>query len=512
MMQTADIVVYGGAAGGGKTWALLLDALRYAAFSPVRGFDAVLFRRTYPQIMLPGGMWDKANELYSNTRGGIPYRSLPYRWEWAQHGTRITFSHLQYDQNVYDYQGSEIPYLGFDELTHFTERQFWYLLSRNRSTCGVRPRVRATTNPDADSWVKVFLAPWVDDTYPAPAQSGEVRWFYREGDTLIWLRPGQAVPRGLTHADLKSATFIEADIYDNPTLLTANPEYLANLKALPLVERQRLLHKDWHVRPSGNMFRREWFDVIESTALPKGFDTMCRFWDIAATEKEGSNDPDYTAGVKMARKGSTYYVLDVVHERRSPAGVDALMLACAKADGVTCEIVEEMEGGSAGKRAIASHRTLLDAYDFHAIRPTANKEVRARPFSSAAEGGRIVLVRAHWNDAYLNELCAFPHPNTHDDQVDASSGAYTRIAEGGGVPLTAAEPETTPYYPGNFSRDPAAVLTALFLTPPAPEKDAEETVAQETSDAVRPADSDQEARDRVAANLNLLSRLSQGLW
>ena len=157
LRTAADICIYGGAAGGGKTVGLIMEPLR--CVSRVPGFTAVFFRRTTPQITNPGGLWDESLNFYPRF-GGTPYlRALEWRWPRAG---KIKFSHLQFDTTVFDWQGAQITLICFDELTHFTARQFFYMVSRNRSTCGVRPYIRATCNPDADSWVAEFLAWWID--------------------------------------------------------------------------------------------------------------------------------------------------------------------------------------------------------------------------------------------------------------------------------------------------------------------------------------------------------------
>lgn len=417
LRSTADLVVYGGAAGGGKSFALLLDALRYAAFRPVQGFGAVIFRRESPQITAQGGLWDEASTLYSLI-GGKP-NLTQLSWSWPQYHTRIRFSHMQYDTDVFAWQGAQVPLICFDELTHFTENQFFYMLSRNRSTCGVKPRMRATTNPDADSWVKVFLAPWVDASFPLPAQSGEIRFFYREGGQLIWLAPGEH------HEDEKSVSFISASIFDNKILLAKDPGYLANLKAMNLVDRQRLLDGDWSIRPSGNKFKRHWFEVVETP--PATLERVVRFWDRAATEPKPGRDPDWTVGVKVGRHAGIYYVLDVVRDRLTPGKVDALMRQTAQLDGAGVTIYEEQEPGSAGVAQIARSLRNLSGFDFHGVKTTGAKEVRANAASAQAEGGNVKLVRAYWNDAFLNELSAFPQQGVHDDQVDGFSGAMNQL-------------------------------------------------------------------------------------
>src|SRR5215472_10419042 len=166
---SADIAIYGGAAGGGKTVGLLLEPLRYV--SRVPNFTVVCFRRTMPQITNPGGLWDETQNLYPRA-GGMPHLG-PREWRWRR-GGKIRFSHLQFDSTVYDWQGAQITLICFDELTHFSKHQFFYMISRNRSTCGVRPYIRATCNPDADSWVADFLAWWIDPEtgFPIPERAG----------------------------------------------------------------------------------------------------------------------------------------------------------------------------------------------------------------------------------------------------------------------------------------------------------------------------------------------------
>ena len=139
LRSPADICIYGGAAGGGKTVGLILEPLRYVR--RVANFTAVFFRRTTPQITNPGGLWDESQNFYPRL-GGTPHLGSR-EWRWRR-GGKIKFAHLQFDNTVYDWQGAQITLIGFDELTHFTAHQFFYMVSRNRSTCGVRPYIRAT--------------------------------------------------------------------------------------------------------------------------------------------------------------------------------------------------------------------------------------------------------------------------------------------------------------------------------------------------------------------------------
>jgi len=147
-----DICVYGGAAGGGKTVGLILEPLRHV--SRVANFTAVFFRRTMPQITNPGALWDESLNFYPRL-GGTPHLG-GREWRWSR-GGKIKFSHLQFDTTVYDWQGAQIALICFDELTHFTAHQFFYMVSRNRSTCGVgltsaRPATRTPTLGSPPSW------------------------------------------------------------------------------------------------------------------------------------------------------------------------------------------------------------------------------------------------------------------------------------------------------------------------------------------------------------------------
>lgn len=416
LSSPADIAIYGGSAGGGKTWALLLDPLRHIG-NP--RFGGVIFRRTSPQIRNEGGLWDESCQLYPLL--GAEARETVLDWKFPA-GARLKFAHLQYEADKLSWQGSQIPWIGFDELTHFTEGQFFYLLSRNRSMCGVRPCIRGTTNPDALSWVKTFLGPWLNKNHPDPAASGELRWFIRDKGQILW------VPQGTP--DAKSVTFVRASVYDNRKLLETNPEYLASLKALSVVDRARLLDGDWDIVPGGNMFRREWFEIVPSAPRQCRW---VRFWDLAGTEVKPGTDPDWTAGALEGMDAAGIaYLADMQRARLTPGAVEQLVRTTAEADRSQygdVEIVMEQEPGSSGKAVIDHYRRrVLQGFNFRGVPSTGAKEERAKPFSAYAEGRNVKLVAGAWNHDFLNEAAAFPSPEVHDDQVDAASGAFLRLA------------------------------------------------------------------------------------
>ena len=203
----------------------------------------MVFRRISRQITTPNGLWDAAGRVYPLM--GAQSNRTELSWRFPS-GARVQFGHLQHPDDVFGWQGSELDFCGFDELTHFEEEQFWYILSRLRSTAGIRPYVRATTNP-APGWVRNLLAPWVVRGYSGPggpAQSGEIRHFVRREGEIVWLVDGETMRKGERS---RSITFIRSSIHDNRVLLESDPDYLANLMALPEVERKRLLEGDWDV-------------------------------------------------------------------------------------------------------------------------------------------------------------------------------------------------------------------------------------------------------------------------
>ena len=144
LRSPADICIYGGAAGGGKTYALLLECLRHI---DNKLFEAVIFRQSRPQIMSAGGLYATSQEIYPHL-GASSVLTPNVQWRF-QSGAKVTFAHMFYEKEKYNWQGSQIPLLMFDELVHFTESQFFYMFSRNRSTCGVRPYIRATPTAKA---------------------------------------------------------------------------------------------------------------------------------------------------------------------------------------------------------------------------------------------------------------------------------------------------------------------------------------------------------------------------
>lgn len=425
----ADIAIYGGAAFGGKTWALCFEALRHVN-NP--DFTFVLFRRTTPQIRNPGGLWDETMRLYP-LAGGAPRESI-LEWRFPS-GAWGKCAHLQYEQDKHDWQGAQIPYIAFDQLEHFTAGQFFYMLSRNRSTSGIRPYIRGNCNPDPDSFVAGLIAWWIDPEtgYAIEERAGVLRWFVRIDDQLDWGDSKEELaarhPQFNPATDFKSLTFIPSKAEDNPIGMQADPGYMGNLLAMAYVDRMRLKEGNWKVKAGAGMhFRKEWFQFVDQA--PPATQRV-RAWDLAATEpSDQAPDPDWTAGVKMAKDtAGKIYIEDIERLRGRPEQVEKTLKATANRDGKPVAIRLPQDPGQAGK-AQGQYLTLaLTGYTVHARPITGDKITRANPLSAQAEAGNVYLVRGSWNDAFLDEAENFGPTCRHDDQIDAAADAFHELTQ-----------------------------------------------------------------------------------
>jgi predicted phage terminase large subunit-like protein len=333
----ADIALYGGQAGGGKTHALIMEPLRHYN---VKGFKALTFRRSGVEIRSPGGLWDASQELYNKLPPFIKPTPREQQLDWKfPSGATIKFAHLMNDNTIYEYQGTEICFLGFDEVTHFSLKQFTYLLSRNRSTCGIKPYVRATCNPDKDSWVRRWIDWWInpDTGLAIQERSGVIKYFTIQDDKPIWadtpedLREYYSDLEWDSGARPRSFTFIPASIYDNKILLETDPNYLSSLKSQNKVERERLLGGNWNISYADfgavlnrNDFNR--FDPQEKFAIPGYFKEFYFVLDGASRTKEANDYSVLGLFAKSKIEEGKFFIIDWVRVKLEEPDLEQLII------------------------------------------------------------------------------------------------------------------------------------------------------------------------------------------
>lgn len=441
LSSSADIVIGGGGAGVGKTLAMFLESARNLG---VKGFGCVIFRRETPMITNEGALWDESVKLFS----GIAKPNLnDLSWTFPPFGTRIRMSHMQLADDRFGWDGAQIPLICWDQLEQFLEVQFWYMLSRNRSLCGVVPYIRATCNPVPETdkvggWLRKLIAWWVDPEtgLPIPERSGVIRWLVRINDIVHWADSREELVArfpDMKEEDVqpKSFTFIAGKLEDNQILLKGNPEYRASLLALPLHERERLLGGNWNARPvAGKVFNRTWFkSILRST--PQDVTRWVRYWDKAGTEGGGK----YSAGVLMGRRANgRTLVANIVRGQWSSGNRETIIKQTAESDraaGLDVETWIEQEPGSGGKESAENTVLNLGGFTVHCERVTGAKVVRAGPFSSQAEAGNVDLIAdlgpvvdgQSALENFLVEAQNFDGVSGFSDQIDAASGGFNKL-------------------------------------------------------------------------------------
>jgi len=414
----ASEVLYGGAAGGGKSAATIALPLKWIT-NPK--FQCLYLRREDKYL---GDAVNKSRALYPKL-GGTFVQSPKKIWTF-QSGAKIWLNHCEHEQDISNYDSEEFQLVIFEELQHFTKRQFIEIQARIRRTDPSLPLyARATCNPGGPGheWIFEHFGAWLNPKHPNPAKGGEIRWYI--GD--------KEVPRGTP--DALSRQFIPATLLDNPHI---GPEYRAQLMKLDAVRRAQLLEGDWLVQPGDCLyFKREWFPL----ATEKWVDGACvRAWDLGATK-----DGDWTVGVLMRRlRGGRFVIEDVDRFRGPPGDVEQRILSVARRDGVNVAVRLPQDPGQAGVSQIAAYYKLLQGFRLVTERPTGDKVTRAGPLSSQAQAGNIALKVGAWTPDFVAELEAFPK-GSHDDQVDAAADAFNWLAR-----ATDVKPQSAQIYTRDF--------------------------------------------------------------
>jgi predicted phage terminase large subunit-like protein len=387
-------VLYGGAAGGGKSDALLMAALQFA---DVPGYAAILFRRTYADLSLPGALMDRARAWL----GGSPARWADKEKTWHfPGGATLTFGYLDTAADRYRYQSSEFQFVGFDELTQFAEVDYLYLFSRLRRPAGspLPLRVRAASNPGGvgHAWVK--------------------RRFLSEA--------GQRAGR----------VFIPARLEDNPHL--DQGEYARALGNLDPFTRNQLLRGDWTEFQGNHFHPGDWpryGRLSDRYFLVRGRPVACQdVWKFAVVDPatEAKRSADFTCILVCGvAPGGELLLLDVVRRQMDVGEVVPALAAVCRAWGPLSFV---------GMESVAFQRLLVleagrhpDVPPVRELRPQGKgKLARAVSAIVKAERGEVHLPQeADWLEEFVTEVASFTGANDpSDDQVDCL--AYAVLAVG----------------------------------------------------------------------------------
>jgi hypothetical protein len=386
----AKVVVYGGAAGGGKTWAMLIDALHRALATP--GWAGLICRSLLARMTDGGGaIWAEAHRVFEGT--GAVFNESLHTVTWPANGSTLTFRQIIGNRAMWN--GPSFDWIGIEELQEVEIDDLVSAMTRLRSAKGCSPRIVATCNPKRGHG----LVPWIEwyltsDGSPDRAKSGTVRWFCRSSDTNEFVfadtpaaaedaaerEPGSAV----------SFTFIDALLPDNPALVDADPSYRANIQLQGRVKEAQLLGGNWYAGgdDDGPLARDRWEHV--SAPLAPIVKWM-RSWDKAATRPHpGNMDPDYTVGplVAIDANGRFYFAGLAACREETPLR-DRMIADVALLDGAGVEQLHKKAPGDTGKSDVVHTRKLLAVAgaDTHVTPERKNKNVRIQPMALALELG-----------------------------------------------------------------------------------------------------------------------------
>lgn len=458
LANLADVyeVLNAGSVGGGKTDAGLMAPVVYKAYRESPAFRGLILRHWerggagadkaltdfYQRIARPG-YYD------AYTAGSLNQGRGVYRFA---RGGSVTFTH---SAQLRQLQGPEFQYLWLDELTHWpTPDDYLWVLTRLRSSTGLPIRVRAGTNAGGPGheWVRARWGPWLapnylsrtpegKDLYPGaqalremgvperrdsegallpPMHSGEVLWYtLDERGRETW------VPKGTEGALSRSCLRTKTE--DNVAMNRGDAAYANRTRAVAAIKQGEAIHAqltadDWMAQGAeGDTFNRTWFPTVEAVPV---LDGVVRIWDFAYTAPANASarrKRDWTIGAKLGWVGPpdarTWFLLHLIREQLPSAEVRKLVMQTAAGDGRSCPVVVPVDyaaGSYVGQDLVAA----LAGYVVTARRQQGKKEQRIAVLAPQAQAGRLLLLRAEWNAAFIDEAAAYPD-GRWDDQLDA---------------------------------------------------------------------------------------------
>jgi len=427
LTSQAQMVVFGGQAGGGKSYGLILAALNLCL--KYADFRCLMLRK-----MLRSGVmsiWEEMVGICADWPEVKQVHRSAFRIYFAN-GSSIQLGHLQKPDSFRSWQGGQFQAVLFDEIAEgFTEREVTFLAwSRARGMSSGPALVRATCNPSSTSFIRKYVGPWVIKDHPRyPTPHNQWLYFVRQqpSDDIVFYDHPDEAPENTAPMSL---TFIGSTLRDNPKLLEANPHYEAQLRALPHVDYRQQGMGDWDiVEGGGAVLKRKWISVWTPADLPQdelpvkvyAWDTAGRVSDLKAPK--GQDRGDYTVGMLAHYyPDSERFVVMEVWRVRIPVGeLQPAIVARARDLGPEVHIALEQEPGSQAAAMLAHMvRNELTEYQVTIYKPQVDKVSRAALLSSLASNGRVAIMDGPYRDTVLDEWHLFPE-GPYDDTVDAAT-------------------------------------------------------------------------------------------
>ena len=392
--------LYGGRRGVLKSywlrWYLLRRLLMWGACGH-RNVKAMLATEDYPTLI--DRQISKINSEFPRNFGELKKTQLDglcfhLRPEFG--GGKLAFRTLDDPQK---YRGAEYAAIGIDELTRNKEfvetdiRLFDVLRGSLRWPAISDCFFAATSNPDGPGqvWVRTLF---VEKNLPQAMEQERNHICYLQGQ-------------------VEQTNLLPQSYWD---MLNSLSERL----------RKAWVEGDWYVNFDGQMFKREWFQIV--SAVPADIIRLVRYWDKAGTEGAGA----FTAGVLMARSQTgMFFVVDVVRGQWSAGAREDIIKQTAEIDrqrwGYRCQVIHEQEPGSGGKESAEFTTRNLSGFNVSADKVTGDKNFRLEPLAAQSEAGNVRLIAGKWNAHFIDEICSLPHAS-YRDQSDAAGGAFNKLS------------------------------------------------------------------------------------
>jgi len=450
--------------GSGKSEIAVIDFCQYVR---IPNFIGVITRRTTPMLKGAGGIHTKCKRTFAKEFKDDP----DYTYQWKEKDNKFVFYrkekdstgkiklkevsqlYLKHSEHEADteniWQSVEANLICIDEATQYSSIIVDYIMSRmrNPSCPEVKPKIKMTCNPMYNHFLRKWVEPYLkEDGTPDRSKDGLIRYFARvNGEFLFGDTKKELMDlTGEEEGNILSFTFISATVDDNKILQKIDKRYVAWLKGLKGVDRQRLLEGNWYAKEEGDSyFLRKWITELDQAPDHTQFTKIVRAYDFAGTLPSDTNpNPDYTVSVKMGKlKTGEYVILEVLRTRIRFGDWEQHILENADRDGKRVEIIIPQDPNPMAKANSVRLATTICGYGYtcNTKRSAEGKLESFKPFAACAQNGSIFAVKDCGTDLFnkqfntlefaYQEMEVFTgrrsnRKDGHDDVADAMSLAY----------------------------------------------------------------------------------------